>query len=335
MGTRRMTRQFTATQAKRARVPLFIGLAGPSSSGKTFSALRLATGIQRTAPGQIFVIDTEAGRALHYADQFAFQHVPFSPPFNPMAYLDAVRFSIQSGASVIIIDSASHIHEGEGGLLDLHEQEMDRMAGPNADYKRREQMKWAAWIRPKQEMKRFIQGLLQLHTNVIFCFRARDKVKPVRGGDPLELGFSAIAGDDLIYEMTVQALLLPGARGVPSWEPKGGKNEQLQTKLPLQFVEFLKRAGPLSEDMGEAMGRWAAGDTPRAASPTHAVQVEAAAENEPAVEFDALLASIAAAIDTGAVAAIAAENRTRTWSEEQKQTIRNAIRSKTKELQRS
>jgi hypothetical protein len=163
-------RTFTATTAKRARVPLFVGIAGPSSSGKTYSALRIATGIQRTAPGQIFVIDTEAGRALHYADKFDFQHVPFSPPFNPMAYLEAVHFCISKGASVIVIDSASHLHEGEGGLLDMHEAEMDRMAGANADYKRREQMKWAAWIRHKQEMKRFIQGLLQLHTNVVFCF---------------------------------------------------------------------------------------------------------------------------------------------------------------------
>lgn len=331
-----MTRQFIASPAKRTRVPLFIGIAGPSSSGKTFSALRLATGIQRTAPGEIFVIDTEAGRALHYADQFKFQHVPFEPPFNPMAYIEAIRFCGSKGASVIVIDSASHLHEGEGGLLDMHEQEMDRMAGANADYKRREQMKWAAWIRPKQEMKRFIQCLLQFHTNVVFCFRARDKVKPVRDGDPLELGFSAIAGDDLIYEMTAQALLLPGARGVPSWEPKGGKNEQLQTKLPGQFVELLKRSGPLSEDMGELMGRWAAGDPPKPKTKPEtppAIAAPAAAP-ESDTELEAVLAEINAAPDTGSVAAISAANKSRSWSDAQRERVRAAIKARTQELQR-
>jgi hypothetical protein len=310
---------------------LFVGIAGPSASGKTFSALRLATGIQRTAPGDIYVIDTEAGRALHYADQFKFQHVPFSPPFGPLAYLDAIRFCVDKGASVIVIDSASHLHEGEGGLLDLHESEMDRMAGPNADYKRREQMKWAAWIKPKQEMKRFIQCLLQLQTNVIFCFRARDKVKPVRGGDPLELGFSAIAGDDLIYEMTLQALLLPGSRGVPSWEPKGGKNEQLQTKLPGQFVEFLKRSGPLSEDMGEAMGKWARGDTVAGATPR---QERAAGPkptgDKPAIET--LLAAIVAASTQDELQAVSESNAGHAWSEADRGEIRSAIRKRKAEL---
>jgi adenylylsulfate kinase-like enzyme len=68
-------RKFTANDAKREHVPLLIGLTGPSGGGKTFSALRLATGIQQVTGGDIYFIDTESRRALHYADQFKFKHV--------------------------------------------------------------------------------------------------------------------------------------------------------------------------------------------------------------------------------------------------------------------
>jgi pantothenate kinase-related protein Tda10 len=42
MGTQ-AARSFQANDAKRERVPLLLGLIGPSGGGKTYSALRLAT----------------------------------------------------------------------------------------------------------------------------------------------------------------------------------------------------------------------------------------------------------------------------------------------------
>jgi hypothetical protein len=101
--------------ATRDKTPLLVGIVGSSSSGKTFSALRLATGFQRVNPGEIFVIDTEAGRALQYADDFKFVHVPFGAPFGPLDYLDVIKYCVENGASNIVIDSMSHEHEGPGG----------------------------------------------------------------------------------------------------------------------------------------------------------------------------------------------------------------------------
>ncbi len=57
-------RQFTAALAVREQVPLLLGLMGPSGGGKTYSALRLAKGIQSVAGGDIYMIDTEARRGL-------------------------------------------------------------------------------------------------------------------------------------------------------------------------------------------------------------------------------------------------------------------------------
>ena len=37
------------------------------------------------------VIDTEAGRAKHYADLFSFDHADLRPPFTPDAYREAIE----------------------------------------------------------------------------------------------------------------------------------------------------------------------------------------------------------------------------------------------------
>ena len=132
-----MATRFVAYEAKEARaespVPLLIGLTGPSGSGKTFSALRIATGIKEVVGGEIFVVDTEQRRALHYAERFDFKHVNFEAPFGSLDYLEALRFCKAQGAGVVVIDSCSHEHDGPGGLLEQHETELTRMAGD--DYK--------------------------------------------------------------------------------------------------------------------------------------------------------------------------------------------------------
>ena len=64
---------FQYTKARRENTHLLIGLAGASGSGKTYSAMQLATGI---GDGQPFLPywTPRARRGLHYADQFDFEH---------------------------------------------------------------------------------------------------------------------------------------------------------------------------------------------------------------------------------------------------------------------
>ena len=107
-----MSRNFTDKPAVRERVPLLVGLMGPSGSGKTFSALRLAAGMREITGGDIYCIDTESKRALHYADDFDFQHVEFAAPFSPLDYLQAIEYCVEKKAGVVIVDSLSHEHEG-------------------------------------------------------------------------------------------------------------------------------------------------------------------------------------------------------------------------------
>lgn len=264
-------RSFDAKPAVRESVPLLVGLMGPSGGGKTYSALRLASGIQTVTGGDIYGVDTEARRMLHYADRFKFKHIQFDAPFGSIDYLAAIQQCVKAGASVVIVDSLSHEHSGPAGMLDFHDQELDRLAGD--DYAKRERMKMLAWQKPKAARRRFIDGLLQLGGNFIFCFRAKETVKPVKIGGKTEIvpqGFMPIAGDELVFEMTVNCLLLPHANGVPTWR-SDQVGERLMMKLPEQFKDIFEKEQPLSEDIGARLARWAKGGEASAAATSPAV----------------------------------------------------------------
>lgn len=254
-----ITRVFEDRPATRDKVPLLIGLMGPSGSGKTFSALRLATGIQSVCGSEIYFIDTEARRALHYADRFKFRHMEFGAPFGSLDYLAAIQHCVKRGASVVIVDSMSHEHEGPGGVLEQHEQQLDKMAGQ--DFGKRNSMNLLAWAKPKAERRQLINSLLQLNCNFIFCFRAKEKAKPVKkdGKTAIEnQGWMPIAGEEFVYEQTVNCLLLPGSNGVPTWQSEE-PGERAMMKLPQQFRDLMMHRSALSEDIGRHMAEWARG----------------------------------------------------------------------------
>lgn len=254
-------RVFEDKPAVRERVPLLIGIMGPSGGGKTFSALRLATGIQQVSGGDIHVIDTEARRALHYADRFKFRHVPFGAPFSPLDYLAAIEHCVARGAGTIVVDSTSHEHEGQGGVLEMHEAEMLRMA--RGDRGKVDRYKMLAWARPKQERRRLINTVLQIPCNFIFCFRAKTKLRIKKGEDPTPMGFMPIAGDEFVYEMGINFLLLPGAKGVPTWQTDE-LGERQMIKLPEWALSmFGEGERPLDEKAGAALAQWSAGTVVR------------------------------------------------------------------------
>ena len=255
-------REFVAKDAAREQVPVLAGLMGASSSGKTYSALRLATGMQRITGGDICVIDTESRRSLHYADQFKFKHIEFREPFGSLDYLAALQHCVNIGAKVIVVDSMSHEHEGPGGYLDVHEQILDKRAGD--DWKKREALNMLAWVEPKQNRRKLINGILRLNANFIFCFRAGTSAKPVKVGGKTEIvqqGYVAISGKEFIFEMTMAALLMPGSQGRPTWQSEE-PGERAAIKLPRQFQQVFADGRQLDEDIGQQLAEWARGRPP-------------------------------------------------------------------------
>lgn len=235
---------------------MLLGLVGPSGSGKTYSALELATGIQEVSGGDIYVIDTEGRRALHYADRFKFRHLDFKAPFSPADYLAAVEHCAKQGAKTLIGDSWSHEHEGEGGVLEMHEAELERLS--RGDAGKRDKVKFLAWVKPKAERRQLLSRILQLNMNFIFCFRAKEKLKLAPGKDPVNLGWQAIAGEEYVYEMTAALLLPPSSGGVPDLSPSE-VGEKALVKVPAQFKAMIRSGEPLSRRLGRDLAQWAAG----------------------------------------------------------------------------
>lgn len=263
-----MTRTFEDSPAERGKMPLLLGFIGPSGSGKTYSALRVATGMQTVYGGDIHVIDTESRRALHYAPKagekvdpssgrFRFRHLPFGAPFGPLDYLAAFEHCVRKGAKTIICDSMSHEHEGPGGVLEMHASETKRLA---ALWKCSEYTaQTSAWTQPKGERRRLINSMMQMECNFLLCFRAKKKIKPVKGDSPVDLGYMPIAGEEFVFEMMCKFLLLPGANGVPVTHSEFiGEREMI--KIPNQFRAMLSKPEQLSEDTGRRLAEWAAGN---------------------------------------------------------------------------
>lgn len=258
---RTIGRQFNIEAAVRRPTPLLLGLAGPSGSGKTYSALRLATGIARVAGGEIVVIDTENRRAQHYADQFRFLHIDFAPPYGPMDYLAALYTAERTRPACIVIDSLSHEHDGEGGTLDCVTAELDRLAG--SDTSLQQKLAAAAWRKPKAARRALLSGLLRLETHVIACIRANERTRMAREAfatEPVDMGLTPVTAPEFLFELTCSTLLRAGAQGYPTWASQL-PGEHAAIKLPKQFETTFRERRPLDEHHGEALARWAAGET--------------------------------------------------------------------------
>ena len=264
---------FTFRPGVRENVALLIGLAGASGSGKTYTAFRLASGI---AGGKPFaVIDTEAGRAKHYADAFKFDHGDLAPPFRPGAYADAIHSADKAGYPVIVVDSMTHEWAGEGGVLDWQTEEFERLGGRDAT-------KLLSWSKPKQGHKAMVQRLLQIRAHLILCFRAEEKVDMVKEQQtdgkmktvivPKEgpggfKGWLPICEKNLPYELTASFLLMAERPGVP-----------VPMKLQEQHRPLFPLDRPITEESGARIAEWARG----AAAPSKPAP---AAQPEEGVEY--------------------------------------------------
>lgn len=158
---------FEIRDAVRSRTPQIMCVYGPTFSGKTFGALLLAAGL--VEPGEkIGFIDTENGRGTMYADDPDIQRaipqgykiISLHPPFHPKRYIAANRQLVESGCALVITDSGSHAWEGEGGGLDIKEQDK-------------------AWNNAKLWNKRFSAALRYSSAHQIVCLRAQEKTKVI------------------------------------------------------------------------------------------------------------------------------------------------------------
>jgi len=237
----------TIRPATRQNTPLIIGLAGATKSGKTYSALRLATGLKGASAGPIVMLNAEGPRGHLYADRFHYSSAELEPPYRPEQYIVAIERAMAVQPSVLIIDSLSHMHDGPGGVLHWHEEELDRMAGE--DQKKRERSTFSAWIKPKAAVNQFIYRMLEVSVPVILCMRAQEKVRLRKGQEP-EFYWGPIVTERIAFETIFTLIFPPHARGVP---------DLAISDLREPFDAMISDKLPVDEALGERLAAWAAG----------------------------------------------------------------------------
>ena len=237
---------FTFRPAKRENTPLIIGIGGPTKSGKTKSAHRIAVGLANGKP--VAMINAEGAKGHQYSDQFDYLAADIEAPFRPERYTEALKAALAIDPGVVIIDSGSHMHDGPGGILEYHEDELDRMAGN--DTGKRGRMTYTAWIKPKAAENEFIYTMLSADCHIILCLRAKEKIKVVTGKPPIDLGWQPIVGERVAFETIFTLMLPPHSKGVPDLSI---------SEMREPFDSLIPEGEPLSEDTGRLLAAWASG----------------------------------------------------------------------------
>lgn len=253
--------------AVRTNTAIILALAGASGSGKTKSALELATGLAGPK-GKILGIDSEGRRMLHYAPApneatrpglYAFDHSVWSPPFTPDELLAALQQAEAAGYTVTIVDSASDEYEGEGGMQDMAAEELSKQREVRDG--RGDGNSAAAWARPKAKHKKIIKWLRLTKMHVIFCLRAEEKIKIQKGykdGKPIteiiQLGWIPICEKRFMFDMTASFLFTPDADG--RGKPKPIKRYD-------KFAPFFPENEFVTVAAGKALAAWSVGAAPR------------------------------------------------------------------------
>ena len=186
-------------KAERKQTKLKLAITGPTGSGKTFSALRLAHGMG----GKVAFIDTENGSASLYSEMkegplvgFEFDVMDMTPPFTTEKYIDAINYAEKNGYATIIIDSLTHAWAGEGGLL---EQKAMLDARPNSNH-------WTNWGPIDKKDNALKNAFLHSSCHIIACMRSKMEYAQSENNGKKKIdkvGMAPIQRDGLSYEFSI------------------------------------------------------------------------------------------------------------------------------------
>lgn len=185
-------------KAEKKRAKLKIAFAGPAGSGKTYSALAVATSLANGRATAL--IDTERGSASLYADKFEFDVLELAE-YSPEKYVEAINQAAKGGYECLVIDSLSHAWSGPGGLLDIVSNQQKRTGGGNS---------FTAWKDASPMQAKLIDTILTAPLHIIATMRSKmeyvlDQVE--KNGRtvsvPKRVGMAPVQKNDIEFEFSV------------------------------------------------------------------------------------------------------------------------------------
>lgn len=190
---------FTKATKKRARAR--VALCGPSSSGKTYTGLVIATTLADGKP--VAVIDSESGSASKYADLFSFDVCELTE-FSPQMYIAAIHDAEKAGYGAILIDSLSHAWMGKGGALEMVDKAAARSKSGNS---------FTAWRDVTPIHLQMIDTMLQSPCHIIATMRSKTEYVIEEDGrgkkTPRKIGMAPVQRDGMEYEFDIVGDLDP------------------------------------------------------------------------------------------------------------------------------
>ncbi len=184
-------------KAEKQQAKLRLGIMGSAGSGKTYTALAIATGLVGDS-GKIGVIDTERNSACLYSDKFTFDVEADLHSFAPGAYVEKINEFAEAGYDVLIIDSLSHAWSGPGGALEMVDDAAKRSKSGNS---------FMAWRDVTPQHNKMVEAILGYPGHVIVTMRSKTEYvleKNDRGQTmPRKVGMQPVQRDGMEYEFTV------------------------------------------------------------------------------------------------------------------------------------
>lgn len=182
----------TFTRAVKSEAKLRMALAGPAGSGKTYTAMILASVLAQGSP--FALIDTEHGSASKYADLFTFDVLELDS-FHPDRYVEAIQAAEAAGYPVLVIDSLSHAWSGKEGLLEQVER-LTKLKHANNTFR--------AWADATPIQNRFIDTLTGANLHILATMRSKTEyvVETNERGKatPRKIGMAPIQREGVEYE---------------------------------------------------------------------------------------------------------------------------------------
>lgn len=173
--------------AQREQVKARVALSGVAGSGKTYTALMLATNLAEKVAG----IDTERGRMLEHKGRFRFDH--FAPSrFDPRDLTRLLAIAGANGYGAVVIDSFSHYWMGSGGALEFVDAHENAKGGKfSAGWKEYRPIENAMW-----------EALMAYPGHVIATMRAKTAYV-VEGNKPVKIGLKPEQREGVDYEFSI------------------------------------------------------------------------------------------------------------------------------------